>query len=155
MFTYTTLFMLQAVCSVLGQQRATIQLQGSIAKGTGLKDSDWDFFVPLNHPDDTVTHKERSRIRVLLADIFASNGIDYYMQPRSNSANRIHLWAGDDATGPLPDVDTVFEGFKRDRKHRPNNKLLARSQEAQQVSNIRLIAGNMKCVGPTTLDQLL
>ncbi|WIA34685.1 hypothetical protein OEZ86_012998 [Tetradesmus obliquus] len=94
------------------QGHATVQLQGSTAKGTSLlHTSDWDFFVRLNDNITTVTHAQRMAVYSQLQAQLSGAGITYRMQA---GENRIRLFEGRDAQGPLPDCDVVFQRFKSD-----------------------------------------
>ncbi|WIA14508.1 hypothetical protein OEZ85_003027 [Tetradesmus obliquus] len=113
------------------QGHATVQLQGSTAKGTSLlHTSDWDFFVRLNDNITTVTHAQRMAVYSQLQAQLSGAGITYRMQA---GENRIRLFEGRDAQGPLPDCDVVFQRFKSDVRVPPNSKALASSHAAQQV----------------------
>jgi predicted lipoprotein len=114
------------------QGHAQVQLQGSTSKGTSLQDSsDWDFFVRLNSNIDTVTSRQRMAVHDQLRVQLDAAGISYRMQC---GENRIRLFDGRDAAGVLPDCDVVFQRFKSDLRVPPNNKALASSHPAQQVS---------------------
>lgn len=109
-----------------------MQLQGSTAKGTSLlHTSDWDFFVRLNDNITTVTHAQRMAVYSQLQAQLSGAGITYRMQA---GENRIRLFEGRDAQGPLPDCDVVFQRFKSDVRVPPNSKALASSHAAQQAS---------------------
>lgn len=71
--------------------RATVQSFGSAASGTSIPGSDWDFFVHLHRPEDTVTNNERMEICRRLSSYLAQHGIEYLMQP---GQNRVRLYAG-------------------------------------------------------------
>jgi hypothetical protein len=120
----------QVVLQVL-QGHATVQLQGSTAKGTSLQGhSDWDFFVRLTDAIPTVTKAQRTSVHDMLHAQFAAAGISYRMHC---GENRIRLFEGSDMQGSLPDCDVVFQRYKDDVRIPPNSKALASSHAAQQV----------------------
>lgn len=113
------------------QGHATVQLQGSTAKGTGLEGySDWDFFVRTDGTIAQVTHMQRMAVVRAVERHMAAACIHYEMQC---GQNRIWLRRGEDKDGPLPEVDVVFDKFKEDVRVAPNPKALASSHAAQQV----------------------
>lgn len=121
---------MQGVSEVF-QGHATVQLQGSTAKGTGLQNySDWDFFVRTDGTIAKVTHKQRTAVVRAVERHLAAAGIRYQKQC---GQNRIWMRRGEDANGPLPEVDLVFDAFKEDVRVAPNSQALATSHTAQQV----------------------
>jgi hypothetical protein len=127
---------MQAVSVTFGGH-AHVQHQGSTRKGTGLiASSDWDFFVQLDDTIPTVTHKQRmSVVDLLRKQLLPAAGIDYSLRCGSN---RVFIWNGSDVQGSLPDVDLVFQRFKKTpEKFAPKSKALAHSHVAQQVRQQR------------------
>jgi hypothetical protein len=116
------------------QGHATVQLQGSTAKGTALQgSSDWDFFVRLNPNIPTVTKAQRMAVHDGLHAQLSAAGISYRMQCGENC---IRLFEGSDRQGRLPDCDVVFERYKDDVRVPPDNRALASSHIAQQVGDV-------------------
>lgn len=115
------------------QGHATVQHQGSTAKGTGMQDkSDWDFFVQLDSSIPTVTQRQRMTVVQQLKQHMAAARISYSIQC---GENRVRMCDGSDGVGRLPDVDIVFSRYKADQRLAPNSKALATSHEAQKVGS--------------------
>jgi hypothetical protein len=127
---FSLLLLLQVVLQVF-EGHATVQLQGSTAKGTSLQGrSDWDFFVRLNHNIPTVIKAQRTAVHDRLLAQFSAAGISYRTQCGKNC---IRLFEGKDMQGRLPDCDVVFQRYTDDVRVPPNSKALASSHTAQQV----------------------
>ena len=110
---------------------ANVQSQGSTAKGTSLKTSDWDFYVHFDNTLQPATNRQRLDVRDLLSGFLVQFEV-FHDQPILG-ANRISLTNLSLRGDALPDVDIIFEKFKADFRPPPNNGLLADSHISQQA----------------------
>ena len=107
------------------QGHATVQLQGSTAKGTAVQDkSDWDFFVRLDATITAVTKNQGLQVAQQLQESLAARGIRYKVRL---GENRIQLLNGSFNANPLPGVDVIYERFKDDVRVAPDSAILADS----------------------------
>lgn len=89
---------------------ATVQLQGSTAKGTAVQNrSDWDFLVRLDATIPFATQAQRMQVHDLLQRYLAAAGIHYSFRI---AEKRLHLRFGSVGGVRLPDADVVLERFK-------------------------------------------